>query len=180
MDWKWNYFVSCVLQQGSYYCFDGFFIKWFLELLLFFVSGDSGFISFLFGFSRQSSLYSPVCPRVHYIDQFALELRDLLASWSEVLGLKTSLTTAKLYVCHLLLREFWLKDLTIISFCHISFFIPKTKIKINISNGDLMTIYNLSKDFTKIQIFRSYPEYGFISISLPVKGWENNSLSYVL
>ena len=42
------------------------------------------------------SLY-PGCPGTHYVDQAALELRDLPASASEVLGLKVCTTTAQLY-----------------------------------------------------------------------------------
>ena len=41
------------------------------------------------------SLY-PGCPGTHYVDQAALELRDLPASASEVLRLKVCTTTAQL------------------------------------------------------------------------------------
>jgi hypothetical protein len=40
------------------------------------------------------SLCSPDCPGTHSVDQAGLKLRDLLASASRVLGLKTCTTTA--------------------------------------------------------------------------------------
>jgi hypothetical protein len=36
---------------------------------------------------------SPGCPGIHYIDEAGLKLRDLLASISQMLGLKASTTT---------------------------------------------------------------------------------------
>jgi hypothetical protein len=47
-----------------------------------------------FGFSRQGfSVYSPGCPGTHSVDQAGLELRNLPASASQVLGLKACVTT---------------------------------------------------------------------------------------
>jgi hypothetical protein len=51
------------------------------------------FFGFGFGFSRQVSLYSPGTPETHFVDQAGLELRNLLASASRVLGLKACATT---------------------------------------------------------------------------------------
>jgi hypothetical protein len=42
------------------------------------------------------SLYSPGCPGTHFVDQAGLELRNLPASASQVLGLKACTTTAQL------------------------------------------------------------------------------------
>jgi hypothetical protein len=41
------------------------------------------------------SLYSLGCPGTHFVDQAGLELRNLLASASQVLGLKVCATTAR-------------------------------------------------------------------------------------
>jgi hypothetical protein len=46
-----------------------------------------GLVWFLF-FRDRVSLYSPVCPGTHFVDQAGLELRNLPASASRVLGLK--------------------------------------------------------------------------------------------
>jgi hypothetical protein len=48
----------------------------------------------LFVFRDRVSLYSPGCPGTHSVDQAGLEFRYLPASGSQVLGLKTSTTTA--------------------------------------------------------------------------------------
>jgi hypothetical protein len=55
---------------------------------------------FLFGgggFRDRVSLYSPGCPGTHSVDQAGLELRNLPASASQVLGLKACATTAWLF-----------------------------------------------------------------------------------
>ena len=44
-------------------------------------------------FRDSLSLYSPGCPGTHFVDQAGLELRDLSASASQVLGLKACATT---------------------------------------------------------------------------------------
>jgi hypothetical protein len=44
-------------------------------------------------FRDRVSLYSPGCPGTHFVDQTGLELRNLLASASRVLGLKACATT---------------------------------------------------------------------------------------
>jgi hypothetical protein len=52
----------------------------------------------LFGwlvFRDKVSLYSPGCPGTHFVDQAGLELRNLPASVSQVLGLKACATTAQ-------------------------------------------------------------------------------------
>jgi hypothetical protein len=45
-------------------------------------------------FRDRVSQYSPGCPRTHFVDQTSLELRNLPASASQVLGLKVCATTA--------------------------------------------------------------------------------------
>jgi hypothetical protein len=47
----------------------------------------------LFCFRDRVSLCSPGCPGTHFVDQAGLELRNLLASASQVLGLKACATT---------------------------------------------------------------------------------------
>jgi hypothetical protein len=49
----------------------------------------------LFVFRDRLSLYSPGCPGTHSVDQAGLELRNLPASASQVLGLKVCTTTAR-------------------------------------------------------------------------------------
>jgi hypothetical protein len=50
---------------------------------------------FFFFFPRvRVSLYSSGCPGTHFVDQAGLELRNLPASASQVLGLKACATTA--------------------------------------------------------------------------------------
>jgi hypothetical protein len=53
------------------------------------------FFCFLFFlvFRDRVSLYSPGCPGAHFVDQAGLELRNLPASASRVLGLKACATT---------------------------------------------------------------------------------------
>jgi hypothetical protein len=46
-------------------------------------------------FQDRVSLYSPGCPGTHFVDQADLELRNLPASASQVLGLKAWATTAR-------------------------------------------------------------------------------------
>jgi hypothetical protein len=56
------------------------------------------FVLFLFCFflfRDRVSLYIPGCPGTHFVDQAGLELRNLPASASQVLGLKTCATTAR-------------------------------------------------------------------------------------
>jgi hypothetical protein len=50
---------------------------------------------FFFAFQDRVSLCSPGCPGTHSVDQAALELRNLPASASQVLGLKVCATTAR-------------------------------------------------------------------------------------
>jgi hypothetical protein len=51
---------------------------------------------FCFVFQDRVSLYSPGCPGAHFVDQAGLELRNQLASASQVLELKVCATTAQL------------------------------------------------------------------------------------
>jgi hypothetical protein len=52
------------------------------------------FFFFFFFFPDRVSLYSPGCPGTHSVDQADLELRNLPASASQVLGSKACATTA--------------------------------------------------------------------------------------
>jgi hypothetical protein len=56
------------------------------------------FCLFVFVFQDRVSLYSPGCPGTHFVDQAGLELRNLPASASQVLGLKACTTTLSLEV----------------------------------------------------------------------------------
>jgi hypothetical protein len=49
-----------------------------------------------FVFQDRVSLCIPGCPRTHSVDQAGLELRNLPASASQMLGLKACATTARL------------------------------------------------------------------------------------
>jgi hypothetical protein len=51
------------------------------------------FVLFCFVFQDRVSLCSPGCPGTHFVDQAGLELRNLPASASQVLGLKAYATT---------------------------------------------------------------------------------------
>jgi hypothetical protein len=48
---------------------------------------------FIYLFFETGFLYSPGCPGTHFVDQAGLELRNLPASTSRVLGLKACTTT---------------------------------------------------------------------------------------
>jgi hypothetical protein len=54
------------------------------------------FFVFCFGFRDRVSLYSPGCSGTHFVDQAGLELRNLPASASRVLGLKACSTKSSL------------------------------------------------------------------------------------
>jgi hypothetical protein len=73
------------LYSAIFFPFKQFFVVvvvfCFLLLLLFFVFRD------------RVSLYSSDCPGAHFVDQAGLELRNLPASASRVLGLKECATT---------------------------------------------------------------------------------------
>jgi hypothetical protein len=56
--------------------------------------GFSCLFVLFFCFWDRVSLYSPGCPGTHFVDQAGLELRNLPASASRVLGLKVCATTA--------------------------------------------------------------------------------------
>jgi hypothetical protein len=62
-----------------------FFVVVVVVVLFFFV--------FVFVFRDRVSLHSPGCPGAHFVDQAGLELRNLPASASRVLGLKVCATT---------------------------------------------------------------------------------------
>jgi hypothetical protein len=51
------------------------------------------FIYLFLAFRDMVSLYSPGCPGTHSVDQAGLDLRNLPASASQVLGLKAWATT---------------------------------------------------------------------------------------
>jgi hypothetical protein len=51
------------------------------------------FVLFCFVFQDRVSLYIPGCPGTHSVEQAGLELRNLPASASQVLGLKACATT---------------------------------------------------------------------------------------
>jgi hypothetical protein len=53
---------------------------------------DNAAVNFFF-FRDRVSLYSPGCPGTHFVDQAGLELRNLPASASQLLGLKACATT---------------------------------------------------------------------------------------
>jgi hypothetical protein len=57
---------------------------------------------FIFGFQDRVSLCSPGCLGTHFVDQVGLELRNLPASASRVLGLKACATMSGLYFCILI------------------------------------------------------------------------------
>jgi hypothetical protein len=64
------------------------------------MSSDSLFVCFVFFlfcfvFRDRFSLCSPGCPGTHFVDQVGLELRNPLASASQVLGLKACATTVR-------------------------------------------------------------------------------------
>jgi hypothetical protein len=61
----------------------------YLSFSLSFFWGGGGLV-----FQDRVSLYSPGCPGTHSVDQADLELRNLPASASQVLGLKACATTA--------------------------------------------------------------------------------------
>jgi hypothetical protein len=68
-----------------------FLIGYFLYLHFFFS------FSFGFVFRDRVSLYSPVCPGTHFVDQAGLELRNPPASASWVLGLKACATISNVF-----------------------------------------------------------------------------------
>ena len=59
-----------------------------------------------FFFSSRVSLCSPGCPGTHFVDQAGLELRNLPASASQVLGLKAWATTPGSKIHFLKLKSF--------------------------------------------------------------------------
>jgi hypothetical protein len=61
----------------------------------------SFFACFCFLFSRQGFSCSPGCPGTHFVDQAGLELRNLPASASQVLGLKACATMPGLQCTHI-------------------------------------------------------------------------------
>jgi hypothetical protein len=74
-------------------------------------------VCLLLVFRDRVSLYSPGCPGTHSVDQAGLKLRILLASASQVLGLKACTTTAQL--CFL-----------VFGFCLFVFFIQSLSFRI--------------------------------------------------
>jgi hypothetical protein len=81
-------------------CFLGCFclVGWFLFLFYFGFVCFFGFVILVF--RDRVSLYSPGCPGTHFVDQAGLELRNLPAFASQVLGLKACAATT-LLILHL-------------------------------------------------------------------------------
>jgi ABC-type multidrug transport system permease subunit len=95
------------------FCFWGGFLFVFLFVWIFFLfSGVCLFVCLVLVFRDRVSLCSPGCPGTHFVDQAFLELRNLPASASQVLGLKACATTTWL------LDSFYFK---------IAFFLPGKK-----------------------------------------------------
>jgi hypothetical protein len=69
---------------------------WFL-FFAFFLFVFCFFVCLFVCFPDRVSLYSPGCPGTHFVDQAGLELRNLPAFASRVLGLKAYATTAWLF-----------------------------------------------------------------------------------
>jgi hypothetical protein len=65
----------------------------FILYQVYFLFGWFFFVLFCFVFQDGVSLYSPGCFATHFVDQTCLELRNSPASASQVLGLKTCITT---------------------------------------------------------------------------------------
>jgi hypothetical protein len=63
------------------------------HLAVFFCISFSFFFFFFLVFRDRVSLYNPGCTGTHFVDQAGLELRNLPASASRVLGLKACTTT---------------------------------------------------------------------------------------
>jgi hypothetical protein len=83
-------------MRNKFLCFISDFLIYLLQCLKDSKSDPkTNFFLFLsFGFLRQVSLYSHGCPGTHFVDQAGLELRNLPASASQVLGLKACATIA--------------------------------------------------------------------------------------
>jgi hypothetical protein len=75
------------------------------------------FVCLFVCFRDRVSLCSPGCPGTHFVDQAGLELRNLPASSSQVLGLKACATIAQPTMIFLVLEEeiedmaWWLRAL---------------------------------------------------------------------
>jgi hypothetical protein len=69
--------MSCLAKKSFSFCFCFFVVV--IVIFLFF----------------EASLYSPGCPGTHSVDQAGLELRNLPASASQILGLKACAITAQ-------------------------------------------------------------------------------------
>jgi hypothetical protein len=76
------------------------------------------FFFFFFVPRDRVSLYSPGCPGTHFVDPFVLELRNLPASASQVLGLKECATITQQQ--HLLKNKVHFVSLT---YCAFFFFL---------------------------------------------------------
>jgi hypothetical protein len=91
-------------------CFFFFFFLFNYEIfssftfVLFFVLGF--FVSCLFACLLAFCFYSPGCPGTHFVDQAGLELRNLPASASGVLGLKACTTKPSSFTFQMLSQKF--------------------------------------------------------------------------
>ena len=100
------------------------------------------FVCFLFWFfSDRVSLCSPGCPGTHSVDQAGLELRNLPASASQMLGWKACPTTAWIAHC-LKVPSCWHEPLKISSCC-------PDKLKLPICWPDPLKIPSCRTDYLK-------------------------------
>jgi hypothetical protein len=79
-----------------------FFFYFFLFFIIIKSFPSCSFALFCFVFRDRVSLYSPGCPGTHFVDQAGLELRNLPATASRVLGLKACNTTPgfpSIFIC---------------------------------------------------------------------------------
>jgi hypothetical protein len=75
-----------------YFIFIFIFILFYFILFYFIL-----FYFILFYFRDRVSVYSPGCPGTHFVDQAGLDLRNLPASASGMLGLKATMPRALLF-----------------------------------------------------------------------------------
>jgi hypothetical protein len=86
---NWNSYCFSDKSQVNSGTFTGGIIALFLVLFCL-------FLVLVLVFRDRVSLCSPGCPGTHSVDQAGLELRNLPASVSQVLGLQACATTARL------------------------------------------------------------------------------------